>query len=431
MSAASRPTLVTFFLCAAALAAACRGCGAARNTTTDADLARQTASNLLLVTIDTLRADAVGVYGSASARTPTLDALAADGARFDSAFAPTPITLPSHASLLTGFPPGHGARHNGIAARGDVPTLAIACEKAGFATAASSRRFRSIADLAWREGSLSTGTGFRAALTRVRSTSGPARRRWMRRSSGWRPGPEGWCHALLFVGPSLRAARAVRKSARRPAREGSIRGRGRGGGSAGGAAARGAGIGAIRDARHRRRRSWRSVRRARRDRPQHLRVRHDAAHPAPDGRTWRQARSVRGTSLSRRRRADRARAAWTARVRHRRRGCVQRKPERRQNALRGSFAPLLDFGWSALRSVRRDGWKYIAAPRPELFNVAQDPGEATDRAREEPARAADLDGSVSRISGPDLPRDASAAMDPEAEQRCARLDIPEGRRGRS
>ena len=58
----------------------------------------------------------------------------ARGVRFDRAFAPTPITLPSHASLLTGlYPPGHGARHNGIAMRGDVPTLALACEKAGFA----------------------------------------------------------------------------------------------------------------------------------------------------------------------------------------------------------------------------------------------------------------------------------------------------------
>ena len=86
-----------------------------------------------------------------------------------------------------------------------------------------------------------------------------------------------------------------------------------------------------------------------------------------------------------------------------------------------SFAPLLDFGWSALRSIRRDGWKYIAAPRPELFNVAQDPGEATDRAREEPARAADLDGSVSRIWAPISRATCAASMDPEAEQRLRAL----------
>ncbi len=94
-----------------------------------------------------------------------------------------------------------------------------------------------------------------------------------------------------------------------------------------------------------------------------------------------------------------------------------------------SFAPLIDFGWSALRSIRRDGWKYIAAPRPELFNVAQDPGEATDRARGEPVRVADLEGSVARISGPDLPRDASAALDPEVEQRLRALGYTGGAGG--
>ncbi|MGH9313870.1 MAG: sulfatase [Vicinamibacterales bacterium] len=129
--------LVVLVLATTAGAAACRGCGVGSGTERAADDAGPAASNLLLVTIDTLRADAVGAYGASSARTPALDALAAEGVRFDRAFAPTPITLPSHASLLTGlYPPGHGARHNGIAMRADVPTLATSCEKAGLATAA-------------------------------------------------------------------------------------------------------------------------------------------------------------------------------------------------------------------------------------------------------------------------------------------------------
>jgi predicted AlkP superfamily pyrophosphatase or phosphodiesterase len=70
---------------------------------------------VVLITIDTLRADRVGAYGWAAARTPALDALAARGIRFTRAFATAPITLPSHASLLTGlYPPGHGSRHNGM-----------------------------------------------------------------------------------------------------------------------------------------------------------------------------------------------------------------------------------------------------------------------------------------------------------------------------
>ena len=95
------------------------------------------AENLLLVTIDTLRADHVGAYGYARARTPTLDALARGGALFERAYAAAPITLTSHATLLTGrYPPGHGARDNGLRVSDSVPTLATMLHPAGFRTAA-------------------------------------------------------------------------------------------------------------------------------------------------------------------------------------------------------------------------------------------------------------------------------------------------------
>jgi arylsulfatase A-like enzyme len=55
-----------------------------------------------------------------------------------------------------------------------------------------------------------------------------------------------------------------------------------------------------------------------------------------------------------------------------------------------SFAPLLDFGWSPLRSVREAGWKLIDAPRPELYDVARDPGERTDRAAGSPTPSSPL-----------------------------------------
>ena len=68
--------------------------------------------NLLLVTIDTLRADALGCYGGPAA-TPALDALAARGVRFDFAHAHAVTTLASHASILTGrYPFEHGIRDN-------------------------------------------------------------------------------------------------------------------------------------------------------------------------------------------------------------------------------------------------------------------------------------------------------------------------------
>jgi arylsulfatase A-like enzyme/Tfp pilus assembly protein PilF len=93
---------------------------------------------VVLVTIDTLRADYVGAYGSTRARTPTLDALAGQGVRFETALAPTPITLPSHASLMTGLsPPLHGVHHNGTFSlpRG-ISTLAQHFRERGFRTAA-------------------------------------------------------------------------------------------------------------------------------------------------------------------------------------------------------------------------------------------------------------------------------------------------------
>src|SRR5690242_9265524 len=68
--------------------------------------------NVLLVTIDTLRADALSSYGGQAA-TPNLDALAAHGARFTFAHAHAVVTLVSHASILTGtYPYEHGIRDN-------------------------------------------------------------------------------------------------------------------------------------------------------------------------------------------------------------------------------------------------------------------------------------------------------------------------------
>src|SRR6185503_20142732 len=58
--------------------------------------------NVILITIDTLRADHLGVYGDKDASTPTLDALARRGVRFADVVSPTPLTLPSHTSILTG-----------------------------------------------------------------------------------------------------------------------------------------------------------------------------------------------------------------------------------------------------------------------------------------------------------------------------------------
>ena len=94
--------------------------------------------SVLLITVDTLRADRLGAYGDAKARTPALDALARQGVLFERAYTPVPITLPAHVSLMTGLlPPAHGVRGNGAFALGPtVPTLAEALKAAGRRTAA-------------------------------------------------------------------------------------------------------------------------------------------------------------------------------------------------------------------------------------------------------------------------------------------------------
>ncbi len=94
--------------------------------------------NVLLVTLDTTRADHLGAYGYARARTRHLDRLATEGVRFDRAYSPAPITLPAHASIFTGlYPFDHGVRNNGnfyLADRFD--TLTTRLKAHGYRTAA-------------------------------------------------------------------------------------------------------------------------------------------------------------------------------------------------------------------------------------------------------------------------------------------------------
>ena len=94
--------------------------------------------NLLLITLDTTRADHLGAYGYARAKTPNLDRLAASGVLFERAVTAAPLTLPAHASLLTGrYPFRHGVRNNGSFTLAETtPTLATAFHAAGYRTAA-------------------------------------------------------------------------------------------------------------------------------------------------------------------------------------------------------------------------------------------------------------------------------------------------------
>jgi len=95
-------------------------------------------ASVLLVTLDTTRADHLGCYGAEFAATPNLDALAGRGVLFDESVSPAPLTLPSHASILTGMVPRrHGVRNNALSRLdADREVLAAILRRNGYRTAA-------------------------------------------------------------------------------------------------------------------------------------------------------------------------------------------------------------------------------------------------------------------------------------------------------
>ena len=95
---------------------------------------RRSPPDIVVVSVDTLRADHLGAYGHAAARTPNIDRLAAAGRRYTQATTPMPRTTPAIASLLTGlWPLNHGSREVQAPMR-ELPTLASVLAGEGYAT---------------------------------------------------------------------------------------------------------------------------------------------------------------------------------------------------------------------------------------------------------------------------------------------------------
>jgi len=127
--------LTIAILCSAIPFAAAQG---SRESAEKTQAAAPTPLNVILITIDTLRADHLGCYGYKQIKTPNIDALAADGARFERAFSVVPVTLPSHSTMLTGTYPMLSGMHdfgvNKLSAA--QPTMASVLKQAGYATGA-------------------------------------------------------------------------------------------------------------------------------------------------------------------------------------------------------------------------------------------------------------------------------------------------------
>jgi arylsulfatase A-like enzyme/Flp pilus assembly protein TadD len=103
-----------------------------------ASAAPPAAPNVVFITIDTLRADHLGCYGNKQIQTPHIDALAANGVRFERAYTPVPVTLPSHTVIFTGTYPLFSGMHDFAANKlgPNQTTLAAVLEKRGYATGA-------------------------------------------------------------------------------------------------------------------------------------------------------------------------------------------------------------------------------------------------------------------------------------------------------
>jgi choline-sulfatase len=376
----------------------------------------QASPNVLLITIDTLRADRVGAYGYRAARTPALDALARGGVRFDRAYATAPITLTSHATIMTGrYPPGHGARHNGMRVDLKVPTLAEAFTHAGATTAAFVAAF----PLDRRFGLIKGFQTYGDTMPRDavgRQTNERSGRAVADEALAWLDAHRGqrfflWVHVFephAPYGNPADPAQARRSIADRyddevaeaDAQAGRLI-----------AAVRALGVPVLIIAAADHGEAF----------GEHGEVSHSlftydttlrvplllAGPGVQAGRLVRDPVSLVDVaptiaSLAGLGTFDSdGRALPTAADLPATAGS-DLPPQGSRGIYGETFAPLLDFGWAPLRTIRADGWKYIAAPKPELYDLTNDPGETKNLVASQTARAADLARRVDAVSSATL-----------------------------
>jgi arylsulfatase A-like enzyme len=362
--------------------------------------------DVVLVSIDTLRADRVGCYGHPDAGTPTLDALAARGVRFADASAPTPVTLPSHATLFTGTDPlRHGVRHNGLFALArDRTTLAERLRAAGFRTggfvgslALSARYGVDQGFEAWGEPGRGRKPGTFFLGERPASEVN-------QEALAWLDGVEG-ARVFLFVHymephAPFRPPEPERSRFADDPYQGEI-------------AAADRALGELLQALAERGRLERALVLVAGDHGEALgdhgelshgvllyqptlRVPLIAAGPgvvrggvvrAPVGLVDVMPTLLDAAGLAPADAAD-GRSLWPAL------GGAGADAERRLYA--ESFVPRYDYGWSELRALREGPYKYVAAPRPELYDLSSDPGETRNLATSRPERAGRMAAALAR-----------------------------------
>ena len=387
--------------------------------------------NVVLITVDTLRADHLGCYGAPAVETPAIDRLAADGVRFENAFSPVPLTLPAHWTVLSGLQPWrHGVIDNGMTLPAPpTPPIVLLAERfaaAGYDTAAFVAAFVLHRSFGLNRGfaTYDDGPAADAALDQAFHATAPADERvgraldWLRRD---RQQPFFlWLHlfdphAPYEPPPAFRALYAGRPY------DGEI---------------------AFVDT-------------------QVARLLAGLERAGLTGKTLVVLLSDHGESLGEHGEQTHGVLLYDATLRVPLlfrlpgvlpAGTVRRDPATLADAtptvlaLAGlgptagvdgvdlfasspedgarqlaavSESPRRRLGWAGLAAVRQGPWKFILGPRPELYRIADDPRELTDLLTAEPVRAGELESAARRVAG--LLRDrlaAGSAAEPGAEDRA-------------
>lgn len=395
---------------------------------------RLRAANVVLITLDTLRADHLGCYAPGRVRTPGLDSLAADGVLFEEAVAQTPLTLPSHATILSGvYPFTHQVRDNRMSrVPAGLPLLSEAMRGRGMDTAAFlgsmvldsayglDRGFDLYADRFaapdpadfWSEVRKPADAVLAEARQWISGRDGRPFFAWIHLydpHAPWDP-PEPfrgqypghpYRAAVAFMDAELGKFFAFLKGSRLWQRTLVVV-----------AADHGEGLGEHDEETH----GFFVYQTTMRvpllvhlpfpvaGRRVGARVElTDVAPTILEAKGLPVPRTVQGRSLL---------------------PAVLGGPWRRPDEAYGeSHYPRLHFGWSELRAYYQGGWKYILAPREELYDLGHDPGEARNLAAERPEECRRLRGLLLRklaAAGPPLPV-VEPRLDPAARERLAAL----------
>lgn len=401
--------------------------------------------DLLLITLDTARADRLGCYGSKTVATPNLDALAARGVVFDNAITPTPLTLPAHCSIFTSLLPAeHGVRDNGgFPLAPERVTLAEVLAARGWATGGFVSAY--VLDRRWgiAQGFDHYRDGF--AVPRDHAiTMGDLQRRgddtvakalaWIRQKASGRF--FAWVHLYDPHAPYDPPAPFAARYAGRPY-DGEI-------------AWTDALVGRLLDGIASLGVSDRTLVAVIADHGESLGEHGENGHglflyeptthvplivagPRPELAPRRVRDVVRSTDLAPTllELLGIDPAAPKGLEKGDGRSLVPRIVGRgalaAQNGYSETLFPRLHFGWSELRAVRSDRYHFIEAPKPELYDLSSDPQESVNRAASETAVLANLRTSLGRIGGglPD-PAPATTAQSAEALEKLAALGYASG-----